>query len=62
MVVYFIKSSTFITVPSNGGLEASSETRSTKFDHDLGHYDGARGSRKIRASYGGEGVALGVAS
>ena len=62
MVFYLFNSSTFITFPSNGGLEASSETRFTKFDHDLGHYDGVRGSRRIRASYGGEGVALGVAS
>ena len=57
-----MNSSTFITFPSNGGPEASGETRFTKFDHDLGHYDGARGSSRIQASYGGEGVALGVAS
>ena len=62
VVFYFINSSTFITFPSSGGLEASSKTRFTKFDYDLGHYDGARGSSRIWASYGGEGVALGVAS
>ena len=62
MVFYLFNSSTFITFPSNGRLEAFSDTRFAKFDHDLGHYDGARGSRRIRESYGGEGVALGVAS
>ena len=62
MVFYFGNSSTFITFPSNGGLEASSKTRFTKFDHDLGHYNGARGSSRIRKSYCGEGVALGLAS
>ena len=62
VVFYLFNSSTFITFPSNGGLEASSKTRFAKFDYDLGHYDGARGSRRIRASYDGEGVALGVAS
>ena len=62
VVFYLFNSSTFITFPSNGRLEASSDTRFTKFDYDLGHYNGARGSSRIRASYGGEGVALGVAS
>ena len=62
MVFSSLNSSTFITFPFNGGLEASSETRFTKFDHDLGHYDGARGSRTIRASYCGEEVSLDMAS
>ena len=62
MVFYLFNSSTFITFPSNGVLEASSETRFSKFDHELGHYDGARGSHRIRASYREEGVALGVAT
>ena len=62
MVFYFTNSSTFIIFPSNEGLEVPSETCCEIFDYDLGNYDGARGSRRIRASYGGEGVALGVAS
>ena len=62
VVFYSINSSTFINFPSEEGLEVSSKTCFEKFDYDLGHYDGARGSRRIRASYGGEGVALGVAS
>ena len=57
-----MNSSTFITLPSNKRLEASSYSGFRNFDLDLGHYNGARGSSKIRASYGGEGVALGVAS
>ena len=43
MLFEFINSSTFIIFPSNEGLEASSETGFMKCDHDLGHYDGARG-------------------
>ena len=62
MVFYLYNSSNFITFPSNGGLEASSETCFTKFDHGLGHYDCARGSCRIRASYGGEAVPLSMAS
>ena len=62
VVFYLFNSSTFITFPSNGELEASGKACFTKFDNVLGHYDGARGSRRIRASYGGEGVASGVAS
>ena len=62
MVFYLFNSSILIIFPSNGRLEVSSKTRFKKFDYDLGHYDGARGSRRIRESYGGEGVALGVAS
>ena len=62
MVFCFINSPTFTTFPPRGRLEASSNTRFAKFDHDLGDYDGARGSRRIQASYGSEGVALGVAS
>ena len=62
MVFYLFDSSTFITLTSNGGLEASSDTRFTKFDQNHGYYEGAGESRRIRVSYGCEGVALGVAS